>query len=286
MYDVTIIGAGPAGISASLYTKRANLKTLVIDNYQTSLEKAEKIENYYGFENGINGKDLYNTGKKQAKNLEIDILEEEVLEIKKEEIFNIKTTKREIKSKTVILATGNKKKTPTIKGIKEFEGKGISYCAICDGFFYRGKDVAVLGNGNYAINETLELINIAKTVTILTNGDTAPEIREENVVINPKKIKEIHGENKVEKIEFEDNTKMDISGIFVAEGVAGSSDFAKKIGAMVEKQNIIVNEEMSTNIEGLYACGDCTGGLLQVSKAVYEGTKAGLSAIQYIRKIN
>lgn len=285
MFDVIIIGAGPSGVSASLYTKRANLNTLIVYNNATSLEKAELIENYYGFENGINGNDLYESGINQAKNLGVELVEDEVLEVVKiNDAFTVKTTKNEFNSKAVILATGNKKKSPQIQGIKEFEGKGISYCAICDGFFYRGQDVAVLGNGNYAINETMDLIHVARSVTILTNGEEEPEIREENVSVNSKKIKEILGENRVEKIEFEDNTNINISAVFIAEGVAGSSDFAKKIGAIVDKQNIQVNENMETNVEGLYACGDCIGGLLQVSKAVYDGTKAGLATIQFIRK--
>ena len=287
MFDVIIIGAGPAGVSASLYVKRANLKTgLIYNSNSTSLEKAHKIENYYGFENGIKGKDLYEVGIKQAKNLGVEILDEEVLEIeKKEKTFIIKTTKKELEAKAVILATGNKKEAPKIKGIKEYEGKGISYCAICDGFFYKGKDVAVLGNGNYAINETMDLINIAKKITIVTNGEKAPEIREENVNVNSKKIKEISGKDKVEKIEFEDNSKIDVSAVFVAEGVAGSTDFAKKIGAFVNNKNIIVDDKMQTNVEGLFACGDCIGGILQVSKAVYDGTKAGLSAIEFVRQL-
>ncbi len=173
---------------------------------------------------------------------------------------------------------------PNIKGIKEFEGKGISYCAICDGFFYKNKNVAVLGNGNYAISETNDLINIANEITILTNGKEAPEVRNENIKINSKKIREVRGENKLEEIEFEDNTNLKIDGIFVAEGTAGSTEFAKKLGIITKQDKIDVNENMETNIPGIFACGDCTGGLYQVSKAVYEGTKAGLQAIEYVKR--
>ena len=186
--------------------------------------------------------------------------------------------------KTLIFATGNKKNTPKIKGIKELEGKGISYCAICDGFFYRNKNIAVLGSGKYAISETNELINLAKEITILTNGEKAPEIRADNVKIDTRKIKEVRGEDKVEEVEFEDNNKLKTEGIFVAQGVAGSSEFAKKLGIITKNDKIIVDENMKTNIKGIYACGDCTGGLLQISKAVYEGTKAGLEVIKYLRE--
>ncbi len=285
-YDIIIIGAGPAGISASLYTVRANRKTLILYEDKSSLEKTDKIENYYGFENGISGKDLYETGIKQAKNLGVDVKKEEVIKIemnmnnKDNYRFIVTTSNNVYKSKAVILATGNKKNKPKITGIEKFEGKGVSYCAICDGFFYRNKDVAVIGSGDYAISETNDLINVAKDVTILTNGEKAPNFRADNVKIETRGIKEIKGDNKVEEVEFEDGTKLKTDGIFVAQGVAGSSDFAKKLGAITNKDKIVVNEKMETNISGLFACGDCTGGLLQVSKAVYEGAIAGLEAIR------
>ena len=285
-YDVIIIGAGPAGISASLYTVRANKKTLVLYEGLSSLEKTHKIENYYGFENGISGKDLYEIGIRQAKNLGVDVKKEEVIKIEIDMDNNsnykfIVTTSNNIyKSKVVILATGNKKNKPKITGIEKFEGKGVSFCAICDGFFYRNKNVAVIGSGDYAISETNDLINIVKDVTILTNGEKAPDFRADNVKIETRGIKEIIGNDKVEEIELEDGTKIKTDGVFVAQGVAGSSDFAKKLGALTSKDKIVVNEKMETNISGLFACGDCTGGLLQVSKAVYEGAIAGLEAIR------
>lgn len=283
-YDVTIIGAGPAGISASLYSKRANLETLVLYKDESSLEKTDKIENYYGFKEGISGKELYQNGIKQAQNLGIETKQEEVIKIEMiSDGFMIKTSKSEYLSKVVILATGNKKNIPKITGIESFEGKGISYCAICDGFFYRNRSVAVLGSGDYAISETNDLINIAKDIIILTNGEKAPEFRADNVKIDTREIKEISGEDKVEQVEFKDGTKLKTNGIFIAQGVAGSTEFAKKLGALINKNKIVVNEKMETNIKGLYACGDCTGGLLQITKAVYEGTIAGLQAIQYIK---
>ena len=287
MYDVIIIGAGPAGISTGLYTKRANLKTLIIYKEESLLEKAEKIENYYGFENGISGKNLYESGIKQAKNIGIDLKQEEVVKIEQmEEGFNVVTAMDEYNSKTVVFATGNKKKKPQINGIEKFEGKGVSYCAICDGFFYRNKNVSVLGSGNYALSETNELINIANRIRILTNGENAPEFRADNVEIETKPIKEILGNDKVEEIEFDDGTKIKTDGIFIAQGVAGSLEFAKKLGVITRKNEIVVNENMETNVKGLFACGDCTGGILQVSKAVYEGTKAALQIIKYIREMN
>lgn len=272
MYDLIIIGAGPAGISASLYTKRANLNVLVLYYGESSLEQASKIDNYYGFPEGISGKDLYKSGIEQAKNLGVEFKKIEVLGIENlGNSFNVKTVEESIETRTLILSTGNRKLKPNITGIKEFEGKGISYCAICDAFFYRNKNVAVIGNGKFAVNEARELSHIANKVTILSNGLEKPECKFD---VKTAKIKAITGEKKVNQIEFEDGTNLEIDGIFIAIGEAGSSDFAKTLGIVQNGDNIKVNENMETNIEGIYACGNVTGGLLQVSKAVYEGAKA------------
>lgn len=285
MFDVIIIGGGPAGISASLYTKRGNKKTLVINSESSTLQEVHKIENYYGFENGISGKELYDIGIKQAKNLGIEVKQEEVLSVKiNEKGFEVITNKDTYESEAVIIAVGNKKNKVKIKGIKDLEGKGVSYCAICDGFFYRDKEVAVIGSGNYAISETNDLINIAKKVTILTNGEKAPEFRADNVEINSKPIEEIEGKDKVEKVVFNDRSSINADGIFVAQGTAGGFELAKKLGLLIKDNHIIVNENMETNIKGVYACGDCTGGLMQVSKSVYQGTVAGLEVIKFLNK--
>lgn len=282
MIDVIIIGAGPAGISAGLYAKRAGRDILILYHGESNLEKATQIDNYYGFVDGIDGKKLYEDGIEQAKNLGIEVKEEEVLHIEKEEgTFTIHTVQGEYEAKSVILATGNKKLRPNVKGVVEFEGKGISYCAICDGFFYRNKNVVVIGNGKFALSEAKDLKNIASQVTILSNGLDMED--SEGFEIRTAKIKEIRGDNKVRTIELEDGTEMEIDGVFIALGEAGGSDFAKKMGVMLNHDNIVVDENMQTNIEGLYSCGNSTGGLLQVCKAVYEGAKAGLSAANYVR---
>lgn len=280
MYDVIVIGSGPAGITAAIYAKRRNLSILVISKGNGTLQKAEKIDNYYGFENGISGKELYENGIKQAKNFGIDFIEDEVINIEYINQFTIETVNSKYEAKAVILATGVSRNVPNIKGIKEFEGKGVSYCAVCDSFFYKGKDVAVLGDGNYAIHEFETLKPIASSVTILTNGNTMVENRDSSIEVNSKKIREFRGDTKLEEVEFEDNTIQNLNGVFIAMGTASSSDLARKIGARIENNNIIVNENMETTVPGLFACGDCTGGLLQISKAVYEGAKAGLAVLK------
>ena len=282
MIDLIIVGAGPAGISAGLYAKRANTNVLILYNGESNLEKAEKIDNYYGFENGISGKDLYETGIKQAQNIGIKVKKEEVIHIEQSlNGFEIKTTENLYESRALIIATGNKKIRPSIKGINEFEGKGVSYCAICDGFFYRNKNVVVIGNGEFAINEANILKNIANDVKILTDG--LEILQDTSIEVSKGKIREIKGGLRVQEVLFEDNSTIEVDGVFVALGEAGGADFAKKIGVLTNNDNIVADEKMQTNVKGLFACGNANGGLLQVSKAVYEGAVAGLSASKYLK---
>lgn len=294
MYDAIIIGAGPAGITAGIYIKRAGFNVLVISKNESALNKANKIENYYGFEQPISGEELVKNGINQAKSLGINIVSKEVIGIKYSEnnhyeVITANQSKDEkYIAKTVLLATGANRNRPNIKGIKEYEGKGISYCAVCDALFYKNKDVAVLGNGEYAIGEIEELLPIAKTVTMLTDSKEYVENRcnNEKIKINNKKIQEFRGTNQIEEIQFEDGTTEKINGIFIAQGTASSLDFAKKLGARIENNYIIVNENMETTIPNVYAAGDCTGGILQISKAVYEGTKSGLAIINKLREMS
>lgn len=283
MYDVIIIGGGPAGVSASLYTKRSNLNVLLIYNDISNVEKAHKIDNYYGFPEGITGPDLFNNGLEQAKNLGVEVLKSEVTGIENQGVsFKVETPTQGYDTKTVIIATGNKKNSPQIKGIKEFEGKGISYCAICDSFFFRNKRIGIIGNGNFALSEAKILKNVTNDITIFTDGHALEKTTEFNV--NNKKISEIIGENKVSGIKFEDDSIEELDGIFIALGEASAIDFAKTLGIITEGTNIKVNENMETNVKGIYACGNITGGLLQVNKAVYEGAVAGLAATKYIKE--
>lgn len=287
IYDCIIIGKGPAGISAGLYAKRAGLNILIIGKDGGALEKTEKIDNYYGFSNTISGKELLQEGLRQAERLKIELLTDEVIGISFEDNYKVKTRNGIFNSKSVILATGTNRKEPKIKNVKEYEGKGVSYCAVCDSFFYRDKDVSVLGSGDYALEEAKELLPIANKVTILTNGEELTNNTRgyKDIEVDERKVEEIRGNNTVEEIKFSDDSVLKVDGVFIAIGTASSTDLARKLGAIVNDKNIEVNEKMQTNVPGLYACGDCTGGLLQISKAVYEGAVAGLEVNKYIKEI-
>ena len=299
MSDVIIIGAGPAGISAALYTIRSGLETTVITAGDSALAKAEKIENYYGFAEPISGKELLTRGIDGAERLGVKFTNKQAVSIEYEDGgFSVVTSDdKKHRCKAVLLATGSRRLAPSIKGLTEFEGKGVSYCAVCDAFFYRGKEVAVLGNSDFALHEAEELSHTASRVTIFTDGKKPEFSRENPLPVNTMKIQAIEGDERVSGIRLKSDVSMQeagtgadsfvpAEGVFVALGTAGSSEMARQIGAELnEKGNIRVNEEMETTVPGLYAAGDCTGGLLQVAKAVHDGAQAGLSACQYVRKL-
>lgn len=295
MENIVIIGAGPAGISAALYAARGNMNPLVINNGIGALEKAEKIENYYGLEQPLSGKELYERGISQAEALGVRILDAEVLGISGFDTFTVKTTAGDFDTVSVILATGGKRSAPKIPGLKDFEGRGVSYCAVCDAFFYRGKEVAVVGNGEFALHEAEELRNVTQDVTIYTDGKEPEFSREHPIAVNTMKIQAIEGDDKVSGLLMQSDTAAQdaeapessfypADGVFVALGTAGSTEIARQMGAEItDKGNIKTDEEMATTIPGLFAAGDCTGGLLQVSKAIYEGSMAAISAGKYVR---
>lgn len=287
MYDCIIIGKGPAGISTAIYISRSNLKCLVVGKDETALKKAKSIENYYGFESPISGEELFRRGITQAKNQNIEIKNDEVLDIEYlNNSYLVKTVNNEYETKTVVLATGKNRKMSNILGEDKFIGKGISYCAICDGYFFKNKNIAVIGSGEYAIHEAGILQNVSDKVTIFTNGGKLPENRSieiKNVIEG--RIDAIRGDKKVENILLNDKRSIPVDGVFIAQGIASSIDFAKKLGIILENNNIVINDNMETNVPGIYAAGDCTGGLLQISKAIYEGAKCGLSIAKKLKNI-
>lgn len=283
MYDIIIIGAGPAGISAALYTLRANLNTLIIGKDGGALEQTDKIENYFGTGGVISGKELLEKGITQAENLGASFAKEEVVSIEWMENFTVTTQSNRYEAKAVIIATGNKRNTAKIKGIDTLEGKGVSYCAVCDAFFYRGKNVGILGNGEYALHEAMALKGVVNSITIFTDGKeiTADFPEDINIVTSP--VEEIQGEEKVSGVKTKDGNIYPLDGVFVAFGTAGAGELARKLGLPIENNRISVNEDKSTMIPGIFAAGDCIGGVLQIATAVGEGAEAALSVIKYLK---
>lgn len=283
-YDVVIVGSGPAGLSAALYTSRANLKTLVIGKDQGALAKAERIENYFGMAEPISGCELVENTKVQAKSLGADVIEDEIFHVSWNGNFTLEGREGTYGAKAVLLATGTSRKTVNLPGLSKLEGHGVSYCAVCDAFFYRGRKIAVLGNEEYAVHELSQLIPVAGEAYLLTNGAALQARVPEGVAVIEKKLISVDGEELVEGVTFEDGEKLSIDGLFVALGSAGAVDLARKIGAMTDGRAISTDEAMATNVPGLFAAGDCTGGLLQISTAVGEGAKAAMSMIKFVRQ--
>ncbi len=284
MKELVIIGHGPAGISAALYAVRGGAPVTILAKDDGALAKADTIQNYYGFEKGISAKELIKDGVNQAKNLGAKLLQKEVCGIEfGADGYEVKTTDgASLTAGAVIIAVGTSRNVPPVKDLAKFEGKGVSYCAICDGFFFRNKKVAVIGSGAYAKSEYAVLKNIIDDVTILTNGEQ-PAF--DSPVCNTKKIDRFEGEDLLERIVFEDGTSENFDGAFIACGSAGAFELAKKLGLEIGGNKIVVNEKRETNIPGIYAAGDCVAGLQQIAKAVYDGMIAGIEALKYLKSL-
>ncbi|NLG26212.1 MAG: NAD(P)/FAD-dependent oxidoreductase [Clostridiales bacterium] len=284
MDRVVIVGSGPAGISAAIYVLRAGLKATIVSSGLGALEKADKVENYYGFEQPISGKELLAAGIAQARRLGAVIVQGEVVNLAHDgEQFRVTGSANAVEADSVILATGSSRALPRIAGFPKFESSGVSFCAVCDGFFYRGKDVAVLGCCEYAAHEARELLPLASSVTLVTNGIRPIDDLPEGLRVDTRPIAELRGDDALEAIAFADGGVLPVRGLFVAQGVAGSADLAKKVGAETVGNRIAVGEDMQSSVPLLFAAGDCTGGMMQIAKAVYEGARAGTEAVRALR---
>ena len=285
MSNIVIIGSGPAGVSAALYAARAGVQTTVLTKGPGALDRAELIQNYYGFAEPITGAELERRGIEGAKAVGVEFVTTEAVGLTYTDKLTVETLAGDFPADAVILATGASRAAPRIPGLAGLEGHGVSYCATCDAFFYRGRDVAVLGSGEYALHEVQALLPVAHSVTLLTN-ERAPLTAQfpPEVAVRTEAVEAILGEERVTGVQLKDGGTLEVSGVFVALGVAGSTALARKLGAEVNGSRIVVDDHMQTSLPGLYAAGDCTGGLLQVAKAVYEGAVAGTEAAKALRK--
>ena len=291
--DVLIIGAGPAGLQAAIHSSRSKSKTIVIGKTKLSSLKWAHIENYCCMDKTPQGPDFLDSGVKQAKSFGAEIIEEEILRIEGVDAeFKVYTDAgKEIISKSLILATGIKRNKLGVKGEKQYLGKGVSYCVDCDANFFKGMIVAVVGDGSAAASGALLLTAYAYKVYLISenleiDGRLSSQIEASEIQLVKSKIKEIQGNEKVERIVLLDESLINLSGIFIELGQKGAIELASILGVILNDQGyIMTNKEQETNIPGLYAAGDVCGPPFQVPKAVGEGCVAGLNAAKYVRKV-
>jgi thioredoxin reductase (NADPH) len=297
VYDVIVIGGGPAGLSASQYTSRAKLKTVVIDKSATAgaLAYSSRIENYPGLIEPLPGKELLDIMRKQAVGFGTEYIEAQVAGVSLTgEIKEVITMEKTYKGKTVIIATGSMGRKPTIKGEGEFLGKGVSYCAICDAAFFKGKAVCIIGSSEETIKEAGVLAKFAETVYLLSpsqklKGEDNPVLKQPQIkVMLGYTVTSIDGKDVVERVNMIDSDKkessLDVSGVFVyLHGNKPIVDFL--LGALETSDDgcISVNRMMETSVQGVFAAGDvsCTD-VRQVVVASSQGCIAALSAEKYL----
>lgn len=297
-YDVGIIGSGPAGLSAAIYAKRANLSAVVIEKeYEGTGQIAEsgQVDNYLGLP-GISGYDLGEQFREHAVKLGVAFLEQEVTEIKKEDSAVFKIIFEDgssVETKTVIYAAGATPRRANIPGEQEYSGKGVSYCAICDGSFYRGKKVAVLGGGDTALDDAVYLADLAEQVYVIHRrkefrgaATTVEKLRKkENVTfVLEHQVKEITGAEKVNGVILEDGTAIAVDGVFVAYGSVPQTDLVKELVTLDAAGYVKAEETGETSLAGLYVAGDArTKKLRQVVTAVSDGANAATAVVEYLK---
>lgn len=281
MYDIAIVGSGPAGISAAVNAKIRNKSVIIFGNDELShkVEISRQINNYIGFAN-VTGTELNDAFRKHLKDLEIEITPKRITGVyKMKDKFTLLANRESFEAKCVILAPGSETVKP-ITNERELLGKGVSYCATCDGMFYKGRSIVVFCDNENMLDEVEYLSQIAKKVYLFAPFDVKTSV--ENVEILPSKITEIIGESKVEAVTLKDGRHIEVDGVFFLKQ-AVSADVLL-FGLKTENGSISVNRKMQTNIDGCFAAGDCTGTPYQIAKAVGEGNIAAHSAFEYLAK--
>ena len=299
MYDIIIIGGGPAGLTAALYACRANKKVLVIekDSFGGQITQSPKVENIPGFTE-VTGNEFAEKLVEQVLAQEADVECAEVLEIVDGEYKRVVTDSGEYTAKAVIIATGAKHRLLGLENEENLIGEGISFCAVCDGAFYEGKTVAVIGGGNSALQEAILLSDLAKKVYVIQNLDffTGEEKlvevlkSKENVeIILGTVVEKLIGETELKGIELNSNgeiSRLDIDGMFVAIGLVPQNDVFKSIVELDERGYIVSGENCLTSTDGIFVAGDCrTKSIRQVITAAGDGAISALAACDYADKI-
>ena len=298
-FDIAIIGAGPAGCTAAIYSARRNLKTLLIEEKALGgmFIDAGIIENYPGFER-ISGVELAEKFRNQIKKLPIELIYEKVSEInKKGNSFEIKTDKKTFNSKSIIIAAGTRYKELEIKDEKKFIGRGIYYCATCDGPLFQKKDVAVIGSGNSAMHYALYLSEICSKVYLINKGDS---FKADDLLLKKLKacknvifktcavVSELQGNKMLELIKVQCNGKeetLKISGLFIAIGQEPKLGFIKNLKIDLDERGYIkIDNKFQTSVQGIFSAGDVTGTAGQVIVAAGQGAKAAMNASSYLKE--
>ncbi len=298
MYDIIIVGGGPAGMTAAIYGASARKKVLILekDSMGGKILKTNKIKNYPGFEE-ISGFDYSNNLFNQVKKLGVEVKFEEVLKINKDK--SIITNKSKYNAGAIIIATGSKNKTLNILNEDKFLGKGISYCATCDGMFFKDKTVAIVGGGNSSISEALYLSNIVKKLYVIYRQkdfkfdsiDLETLKKKDNVTfIFNSTVSKLNGNEFIESITVrnnEDNNESEISvdGLFISIGFTPLSSLCEEILELSDNGYILSNEECTTNIDGVFVAGDVRKkSVRQLTTACSDGTIAAIKAFNYLNR--
>lgn len=300
-YDIIIIGAGPGGLTAGIYAGRQGTKNLIIDRDLAGGigREVPEMENYPGFDN-ISGLELIEKMKAQAtKNTELHEMEEvvEIIRNDDEYRFTVRTAKSGYLTKSIILATGSSHRHLEVKGEDEFLGKGVSYCATCDGFFFQGRDIIMVGGGNSALQEALYLNNIGANVTLIHRRDEfraqkhlQDQIKEAGIkTIMNATVEEITGEMLVESVTLKDTqtgelSELAVNGVFISVGYVPHTELAKQLDIELDESgHIIIDKDQKTNVDYVYAIGDVCIGLKQWIVACGEGAVAATSAFHDIQ---
>lgn len=297
MVDIIIVGSGPAGMSAAVYGKRAGLSVLVIEKvyYGTGqVAESSHVDNYLGIP-GINGYELGEKFRSHAEGLGVEFKDGEVIRFEKAAdrwYVHLKNGET-LESKTVVYAAGAAHRHLGVPGEEEFSGKGVSYCATCDGAFFKGKDVAVVGGGNTAMDDAIYLADICNKVYLVHRRDvfrgdatTLTKLKEtENIeLVVPAKVQEVKGGQVVTALQLEDGRSLEVSGVFVAVGMQPATSMLQGIVLMDDNGYIIADETGKTSAAGFFAAGDVrTKELRQIITAVADGANAATSAERYIR---
>jgi thioredoxin reductase (NADPH) len=304
LHDVIIIGGGPAGLTAGLYTSRAKLKTLLIEKGLVGgqVTTTEFVENYPGFEEGITGAELSMKMEKQAKRFGLQIMQAAVRKISlqgKIKKILLEDSAQEYEAKSVLIATGAHPKLLKIEGEDTFRGKGVSYCATCDGAFFKGENIAVVGGGDSAVQEGVFLTKFADKVYIIHRRDKlrAEKILQERAFANPKiqflwdsVVNKIEGESSVTSLRIEnvktgEHSSLKVQGIFIYIGYNPNTEFLEGILKLDSDYFIITDEKMATSVPGVFAAGDVrSDALKQIATAVGDGAVAAIEAEKYIEE--